>query len=46
MACEHTFPIIAEGHSRLAETNGVFTLSHTIELFEVRLVDTLFSSQT
>jgi hypothetical protein len=36
-----TLAVVAEGHLRLAEANGVFPLGDAIELFELGLVDTL-----
>lgn len=38
-----TFPVIAEAHLSLPQTNCVFTLTDSIELLELRLVDTLSS---
>ena len=36
-----TFAIIAEAHFGLSETDCVFPLANTIELFQLSLVDTL-----
>lgn len=36
-----TFSVITKAHLGLAETNGIFALTDSIELFELGLVDTL-----
>jgi hypothetical protein len=37
----HTFTVIAEGHLRLAETNGVLSSGHAIELLKLGLLNAL-----
>jgi hypothetical protein len=38
---EHTFSIVAEGHSSLSQTNCVFALCDAIEFLEISLVNAL-----
>ena len=37
-----TFPIIAEAHFSLSESDCVFPLANAIKLFQLSLVDTLY----